>query len=70
MRTESNNLPQYLTRVQIKLFTGLTDEQIDVKMANGDFPDPVRFENHQGWLDHEIADWICRSFDAEHGGAR
>ena len=57
MQTESNNLHHYLSRVQVRQRTGLSDEQIDQQRANGDFPDPVPFqEQHDGWIDHEIAD--------------
>jgi predicted DNA-binding transcriptional regulator AlpA len=71
MQLKTENLPHILTRAQVKQRTGLSDGSIDALMSNGDFPDPISFREHpDGWLDHEVQDWIRGYVDATRGGAR
>jgi predicted DNA-binding transcriptional regulator AlpA len=61
----------YLSRLEVKQRTGLSDVQIDALMPDGYFPEPVRIWGKSiGWLDHEIADWLRGRTNSTPGGAR
>jgi predicted DNA-binding transcriptional regulator AlpA len=60
----------FLSREQVTGLTGLSDEQLNAQMANGDFPEPESTREHPlGWHAHEVYDWILNSVDAIPGGA-
>ncbi len=71
MQLNTETLPGYLTRAQVKEGTGLTDAQIEEQRPNGYFPDPELFPHRpELWIDFEISDWIVDNLDVVPGCGR